>query len=130
MRMKPFHLPAPKPVRRRGFLQLDLVMGLAILTIAVMPLGYSFVRERQVLRMEYRRCVINELVDGEMEILAAGAARNLPDGTQNLPVQSRAMERLPAGHFEMTKSGNHLRLAWTPDARCGISAVVREVTLK
>ena len=130
MRTNPFPLPAPGRFRRHGFLQFDLVMGLAILTIAVLPLGYSFVRERQLLRTEYRRCVINELVDGEMEIFAAGAARNLPDGTQNLPVQSRAMDRLPAGHFELTKSGNHLRLAWTPDTKCGLSAVIREVTLK
>jgi hypothetical protein len=120
----------PQPGRCHGFLQFDLVIGLAILGIAVMPLGYAFSRERQTLRMEYRHCVINELVDGEMEILAAGAARNLPDGPQNLPVQSQAVNQLPAGHFELTKSGNHLRLAWLPDEKCGLSAVVRETTLK
>jgi hypothetical protein len=130
--MKTTTLPSSgrNAARCRGFLQFDLVMGLAILTIAVMPLGFSFMRERQALRTEYRRCVINELVDGEMEILAAGAARNLPDGPQTLPVRSQAMGRLPAGHFQLTKSGNHLQLAWMPDEKCGLSAITRETTLK
>lgn len=119
-----------QPGSRGGFLQFDLVIGLAILVIAVMPLGFSFTHERQALRTEYRRCVINELVDGEMEILVAGAARNLPDGTQNLQVQSRTMDRLPAGHFQLTKSGNHLQVAWLPDEKCGLNTITRETTLK
>lgn len=115
---------------RRGFLQIDLVMGLAILGIAVVPLGYSFARERETLRIQYNRGVISELVDGEMEILAAGAAGNLPDGSQNFSVSSRAADKLPAGHFQLTKTGNHLRLEWAPDEKCGLSAIVRETTLK
>ena len=107
-----------------------MMVGLAILTIAVLPLAYSFVRERQMLRIEYSRCIINEIVDGEMEILAAGAARNLPDGAQNYTVHANAMNLLPPGHFELAKNGNHLRLAWMPDKRRGVSAVIRETTLK
>jgi len=130
MNLKFSKLSHGRPGRCGGFLQVDLAVGLIILAIAVIPLGVSFSRERQALRTEYRRCVINELVDGEMEILAAGAARNLPDGSQVIPVQSKAMDRLPAGHFQLTKSGNHLQLAWMPDEKCGLSAIVRETTLK
>jgi hypothetical protein len=119
-----------KCARQRGFLSADLAVGLCILALAVLPLGYSFVRERQVLRIEYQRCVADEVVDGEMEILAAGAAKNLPDGAQQYTVHAVAANQLPPGHFELTKSGNHLRLDWTPDARRGVSAVVRETTLK
>ena len=68
--------------RAGGFLMVDAIMGLAILTIAILPLGYTFVRERQVLRIEYCRGVADEIVDGEMEILLAGAAGKLPDGPQ------------------------------------------------
>ncbi len=117
-------------LRESGFLQIDLIVGLAILMIAIVPLGYSFARERQMLRIEYSRCVINELVDGEMEILAAGAAKKISDGAQNYPVRSRAAEKLPAGHFQLTKAGNHLRLEWLPDEKCGISVIARETTLK
>ena len=116
--------------RRRGFLQLDLVVGLAILSIAIVPVGYAFTRERQVLKIEYQRAVINELVDGEMEILAAGAAKNLADGAQNFSVASRATDNLPPGHFQFTKTGSHLKLEWLPDEKRGVSAVVREAVLK
>jgi hypothetical protein len=119
-----------KRARQRGFLEVDMMVGLAILTIAVLPLGYTFVRERQVLKIEYCRCVADEIVDGEMEILLAGAGKNLPDGPQAYVVNARAASQLPHGHFQLTKTGNHLRLEWTPEVRRGFAAVVREGTLK
>ena len=109
---------------------MDLVVGLAILTLAVVPLGFSFAHERQVLRAEYFRSVINEIVDGETEILAAGDWKNFPDGSQNYSVHANAAARLPPGHFQLTKIGNHLRLEWTPDEKHGVSAVIREITVK
>lgn len=118
------------PASRAGFLQIDLVVGLAILTIAIVPLGFAFARERQVLKQEYHRAVINELVDGEMEILAAGAAKNLPEGAQNFSVASRAADALPPGHFQLTKNGSRLKLEWLPDEKHGVSAVTREAMLK
>lgn len=120
----------PLPWARRGFLEVDLLVALAILTLAVVPLGFAFARERQVLKIEYQRSAIIEIVDGEMEILAAGAAKNLPDGGQAYPFHSRSVGNLPDGHFQLTKNGSHLRLEWLPDAKSGISAVVRETTLK
>lgn len=116
--------------RTRGFLEVDLLVGLAILTIAVVPLGYAFARERAVLKMEYCRSVANEIVDGEMEILAAGAAKNFPDGSQNYSVYANAAASLPTGHFQLTKTGNHLRLEWLADGKHGLGIVARETTLK
>jgi hypothetical protein len=116
--------------KQHAFLQIDLAVGLAILALAVVPLGYSFARERHALRNEYNRSVLVELVDGEMEILAAGAAKDLPDGTQNYPVSARALEKMPLGHFQLAKAGNRLRLEWEPDEKCGVSAIAREATLK
>ena len=116
--------------RARGFLEVDLLVGLAILTIAVVPLGYAFARERAVLKMEYSRSVANEIVDGEMEILAAGAGKNFPDGSQNYSVHARAAASLPLGHFQLTKTGNHLRLEWNADGKHALGVIVRETTLK
>jgi hypothetical protein len=113
-----------------GFLEVDLVVGLAILTLAVLPLGFAFAHERQALRMEYCRSVANEIVDGEMEILAAGAAKNLPDGAQSYSVHANALSQLPPGHFQLTKTGSHLRLEWQPDRKHRGGPVVRETTLK
>jgi hypothetical protein len=126
-------LPQPLATRRqreRGiFLMTDLIVGMAILTLAIMPLAYSFARDRQLLRADYSRAVAAEIVDGEMEILAAGAWRDFPDGRQVYPVHAAAA-RLPAGQFELTKAGNHLRLEWKSDKHLGIGEVVREVTVK
>ncbi len=112
-----------------GFLQIDLVVGLAVLAIAILPLGYAFARERQVLKAEYFHSVANEIVDGEMEILAAGAAKNFPDGTQNYSVHALAAKRLPPGHFQLTKNGHQLRLEWLADSKFGVRTVTRETTL-
>jgi hypothetical protein len=118
------------PRSRSGFLMVDLIVALAILSLAIMPLGFSFARERQILKIEYFRSVANEIVDGEMEILAAGDWKNFPDGAQSYTVHSRAAANLPPGHFQLTKTGNHLRLEWSSDNYRGIGAVVREVNVK
>lgn len=120
----------PGPGRQRGFLEIDMMVGMAILALAVVPVGFSLVRERQVLKLDYHRCVADEIVDGEMEILAAGAARNLPDGTQNYAVHAAAAGKLPPGHFELAKTGSHLRLAWIPDLPCGVGPIIRETNMK
>lgn len=128
------HTPPTRPVEARkgkstgGFLQIDLAIGLILLSVAILPLGYSFMRERQTLHMEYTRALANEIVDGEMEVLAAGAANRLPDGTQAYTVQAQAAASLPPGHFELTKKDRYLRLAWMPDEADHVSAVVREIT--
>ena len=118
------------PRARRGFLMVDAVVAMAILSLAIVPLGFSFARERQILKIEYQRGVANEIVDGEMEILAASDWKKFLDGAQSYTVRARADASLPPGHFQLTKTGNHLRLEWTPDKRKGISAVVREVTIQ
>src|SRR5208337_1348179 len=82
--------------RERGyFLMTDLVVGMAILTLAIMPLAYSFARERQMLRAEYFRSVAVEIVDGEMEVLAAGDWQDFPDGQQVYTVHAKAAAHLP-----------------------------------
>jgi hypothetical protein len=115
---------------KRGYLMVDLLVALAILSLALVPVGFSFARERQVLKIEYFRSVANEIVDGEMEILAAGDWKNYPDGSQNFPVHAHSAANLPPGHFQLTKTGNRLRLEWNADEKHGLGAVVREVTIK
>ncbi len=126
-----FHsLPGRNRTARRGFLQIDLIAALAILGIAMMPLAFAFVRERQVLKIDYCHSVADEIVDGEMEILADGAGRDFPDGSQVYTVHAHAASVLPPGHFQLTKNGNHLRLmAWLPDEKHGLGAIIRETTM-
>lgn len=111
---------------QRGFLEVDLLVGLAILTLAILPLAGAFAHEEKLLHLEYCRTVANELLDGEMEVLLAGAGRDLPDGSQAYPVHSPAADNLPPGHFQLTKTGRHLRLEWQADPGKGIGQLVRE----
>lgn len=131
--MKPLPLTTchrRNPHAQRAFLEIDLLMALTILTLAIVPLGFSFARERAVLRAEYMRSAADEIVDGEMEILVAGDWKNYPDGAQNYTVHANTAAHLPAGHFELTKNGNHLRLEWTPDHKEGVGSISREITVK
>ena len=120
----------PPSNRERGILMTDLAVGMAILTIAFMPLAYSFVHDRQLLRAECSRAVAMEIVDGEMEVLAAGEWKGFPDGRQNYTVHTRAAASLPPGHFQLIKTGKHLRLEWRSDKPRGVGTIVREITVK
>lgn len=118
------------PGRNRGFMMADLFVGMAILAVAILPLAFSYVKETRMLRAEYFRGTVMEIVDGEMEVLAAGEWQEFPDGSHPYAVHARAAAILPPGHFQLTKTGRHLRLEWTLDNRQGIGTVVREVTIK
>ena len=114
----------------RGMLMTELMVAMAILMIAVMPLGYSLVKDAQWLRSNYQHAVAMEIVDGEIEILAAGEWRSLPEGTHAYSVHAAAAANLPEGEFEVTRTSNHVRLQWKSDERLGIGIIAREVTIK
>ena len=111
-------------------MMVDLFVGMAILALAILPLAFSYVRETRLLRAEYFRGAAMEIVDGEMEVLAAGEWRNLPEGAQPYAVHARAAASLPPGHFQLTRAGQHLRLEWTSDQRQGIGPIIRDITVK
>jgi hypothetical protein len=105
----------------------ELVVALAILAVAVMPLAYSFLSDAKLLRASYERAIAVELVDGELEILAAGQWRTFAPGTHDYRLRGEAVTNLPAGCCRFMVATNLLRLEWTPDKHRGVGAVVREV---
>lgn len=113
-----------------GVLMTDLMVGLAIFALALLPLAVSFAHEMQIVRTSYWRAAAMELVDGEMEILADGEWQTFPEGKSAYVINARAATNLPPGQFEFTRTGNRLRLEWQPAQRNGVGAVVREVTVK
>jgi hypothetical protein len=123
-------LRRPRKTKCRAMLTAELVVAMAILVIAVLPIGYSLIVDTRFLKANYQHAVAMEIVDGEMEILAAGEWQSFPEGTHPYPVHVAAATNLPPGQFELTRTGNHLRLEWNPDQRRGIGGVVREVTVK
>ena len=129
----PFHSPlrprgpTPRPDAVSGFLSMELIVALAILFVAVIPLAYSFLSDARLLRVGYERAVTMELVDGEMEILVAGEWRAFAPGTHDYPLSGAAATNLPPGRCQLTLTTNALRLEWKPNQRRGVGAVVREV---
>ena len=111
-------------------MMVDLFVGMAILALAILPLAFTYVKETRLLRAEYFRGVAMEIVDGEMEVLAAGEGGDFPDGSQPFTVHAHAAAQLPPGHFQLTKTGRQLRLEWSSDRHEGIGPVVREAILK
>jgi Tfp pilus assembly protein PilV len=116
--------------RQRGFMMTEMAMAMLILVIAMLPLAFSANSDARLFRATYQRTVAMEIVDGEMEILAAGAWRNFPEGAHPYTVHAKAAVNLPAGQFQLTRTGQHLRLEWLAAKKTGIGPVVREVTVK
>jgi hypothetical protein len=122
--------PASRTARRRGALNVDLAVAMGILVLALIPLAYTFRLEQSGLRASYHRAVAGEILDGELEILAAGEWRALPAGVQSYPTPLAAAARnLPKGRFTLTLETKRIRLEWKPDDLGKGGPVRREVAL-
>jgi hypothetical protein len=125
-------IPAPSTRRRHAChasLISELVVALAIMATAVIPISFSYVADQKLLRASYYRALALEIVDGEMEVLTAGEWKTFPPGTQPYLVRTPVATNLPPGKFLLTVERGRLRLEWTPlDKRSG-GKVIREVPL-
>lgn len=108
----------------------ELTVAIALLAGALLPLAYSIAKEHQLARGTYQRAIAMEIVDGELEFLAAGSGRGLPAGTQPYQVQAAAATNLPPGEFILTVGPDRLQLAWRPKVADHGGSVLREVRLK
>lgn len=114
--------------RRRsesGSLMAEMVIALGLLAFTLLPLSVSFVREHATARALYHRAVAIAIVDGEIEVLAAGEWRAFPPGTQEYQVRAEAAKNLPPGRFLLTRTDDKLRLEWLPGTRGGGGRVTR-----
>ena len=112
--------------RKRGALMIEVAVGMAILVAVLLPLSLSMVKDQKLCRAYYYRAVAMEIVDGEMEILAAGEWRAFPPGSQPYPVRAASAKNLPPGRFILTRQEKLLRLEWVPAKQQGIGPVLRE----
>jgi hypothetical protein len=119
-----------KSQRKSGSLMAELVVAMAILSLALMPLGYSFLKELRLMTISYQRAVAMEIIDGEMEILVAGEWHEFKPGAQAYPLQSQAARNLPPGSATLTVTGKHLRLDWRPERKATGGEVLREADAK
>jgi hypothetical protein len=125
-------IPIQKPSRRRqsGLLMADLLVGIALLCLALIPIALGLTQERRALRASYQHAIAMEIVDGEMELLAGGEWRSYSNGVHQLTPRANAATNLPPGNFQLTVAQKHLRLEWLPSVAGQGSRVRREITLK
>jgi len=108
---------------------IEFLVAMALVMGALVPLAYSFAKEKRLVRALYQRAVAMEIVDGEIEVLAAGGWKTLTNGVSEFPVRAFAATNLPPGRFVVTRADKNIRLEWTPAVRQHGGTVVREVTL-
>ena len=121
---------AGRRAAQRGMLMVELLVAIALLAGAVLPLAYSIASEKRYARALYQRAVAIEIVDGELEALAAGEWRAFTNGVQPYPVRAAALTNLPPGTFLLTLTDKNVRLEWRPAIKHHGGPVVREAKLK
>ncbi len=104
----------------------EVAVGIAIFVGVLLPLSLSMLQDQKLCRAYYYRAVAMEIVDGEMEILAAGEWREFKSGSQPYPVRAAAAKNLPPGRFILTRENKLFRLEWVPEKKHGIGPVLRE----
>jgi hypothetical protein len=118
-----------RPRRERGSLTAELLIALGLMALTLLPLSMSFQREQATLRALYARALAIELVDGEIEVLRAGAWQAFTPGTHPYEVRAEAARNLPPGRFLLTVEAHRLRLEWRPEGKGGGGPVTREAGL-
>jgi len=117
-------------LKERAALTTELLVAMALLTGALLPFAYSFAAEKRLARSYYQRAVAMEIVDGEMEVLAAGEWRSFKNGWQDYPVHAAAITNLPPGKFRLEVGNEKLRLEWEPAIKMQGGSVMREARIK
>jgi hypothetical protein len=115
---------------RHGGVLIELLVAILLLVAVLLPTAFSIASEQRAARGYYQRAIAMEIVDGEMEALAAGDWRAFTPGAHPYSVQAAAATNLPPGQFLLTITTNTLRLEWQPAIRHHGGAVVREVKIK
>ena len=125
---------ARKPNRRRqqGYftvLLTEMTVAVGLMAVVLIPLTVGFFKEAKQMRNLYREAVAMEIVDGEMEILAAGGVEGISAGNQPYAINAAAATNLPPGKFTLTREGKTLRLEWQANEPLEHLRVNREILL-
>lgn len=114
----------------RAVLLVELSVAIAILIAGMIPLGLTILHDQKRARNLYTRAIATQIVDGEMEILAAGGWRSHPLGTHEYELPGvAAAANLPKGALLLTRDERSIRLEWKPERRNSGGGVRREFKL-
>ncbi len=131
----PAERPLPLPIspdrraRCRGSLLAEMTFGLGIAALLLIPIALTFRADQLYTRALFHRAVAIEVVDGEIEMLAAGEWRSYAPGLHEFQPRAGVVTNLPPGRFTLTVREVHVRLDWEPATRHGGGRVTREVRI-
>ena len=125
---------ARKPNRRRqqGYITVlltEMTVAVGLMAVVLIPLTVGFFKEAKQMRNLYRESVAMEIVDGEMEILAAAGVEGISAGNHPYAINAAAATNLPPGKFTLTREGKTLRLEWRANEPLEHLRVNREILL-
>ena len=109
-------------------LEVDMTIAITILFLAVLPLAYSFASDAKAMRRIYERAIAMELLDGKMEVLAAGAWKNYPTGTNEIRLTGNAATNLTTDRALLIIKPELIRLEWHTGNRRS-QGIIRETKL-
>jgi hypothetical protein len=118
--------PSFKRRCQSAFTTTELIVAMAILAIAMLPLLSVFVSTQKAARVSYQRAVAMEIIDGEMEILMAGEWHEFKPGEQPYALAAASLKNLPPGQALLTITGRHVRLEWLPGKKDSGGKIMRE----
>ncbi len=122
--------PQLRQARRRGSLLAEMVFGLSVAALVLIPLSLSFRTDALLTQALYHRAVVMEIVDGEIELLAAGEWRTFGPGTHDFQPRASVVTNLPPGRFTLSVSNTVLTLNWTPAHHHAGGSVTREARIQ
>ena len=93
---------------------IEVMVALGVLMAVVTPLVFTILQDQRQARDLYLRAVVMEIVDGEMEVLAAGAWREHELGPHEYSINANSATNLPPGKFIFTRTEKNIRLEWRP----------------
>jgi prepilin-type N-terminal cleavage/methylation domain-containing protein len=109
---------------RRAFTLMELILALGVVGSLMIPLAFSFANEARLCRAYFYEAVAMGILDGEMEILAAGEWKQYPEGSHDYPVKTPAAANLPPGKFVVSIGPRELELKWVPSKK-GSGGIIR-----
>lgn len=122
-----FSMPGHRQKSQRGFLGVELVVAISILAIAILPLAFTLVRDQELFRAYQVQAAILEVLDGELEVLAAGYVNDFPNGVHSYTPAAESMRYMPAGTMTLLRSNRLLRLEWKPDKSWRGGILVKQI---
>jgi len=103
--------------QQRAFASMDLFLAMAVFLFGFFSVAYLSTREMRLARAYYYDSIALSLVDGELEVLAAGEWRSLPEGPSRYRSQAATMHSLPPGELRVTRTPTQIQLEWIPAAK-------------